>query len=211
MKELNPRYSRAVEALERRHRRARADVGATRKAHKAAVALAQAADQASTILQRIAQHAQAAACGRLAGVVSMALESVFDDPYAFHLEFVEGRGRTEAVMRFVRAGLDVDPMHASGGGVVDVAAFALRVAAIALTRPPVRRLVVMDEPFKFVSPEFRPRIGEMLEVLSQELDFQFIMVTHVPELEMGTVIRRRDAENTIRPRPFRVKVTERKS
>jgi DNA repair exonuclease SbcCD ATPase subunit len=46
---------------------------------------------------------------------------------------------------------------------------------------------VLDEPFKFVSEEYRPRVRAMLEKLSAELDVQFIMVTHVPEFKTGTI------------------------
>ena len=121
-------------------------------------------------------------------MVSRCLEAVFDEPYEFHLNFELKRGRTEARLSFVRDGVEVDPLTASGGGVVDVAAFALRLSCLMLAQPPLRRLLVMDEPFKYVSEEYRERIRVLLETLATEMGVQFVMVTHITELKTGTVI-----------------------
>src|SRR6185503_13063551 len=80
---------------------------------------------AQEILQLLAQAVQQQAHTKISGVVSSCLSAVFDDPYEFRVQFDRKRGRTEASLRFVRGGLEVDPLTASGGGVVDVAAFAL--------------------------------------------------------------------------------------
>jgi len=85
--------------------------------------------------------------------------------------------------------VEVDPLSASGGGVVDVAAFALRLSCLCLSKPKRRHLLVLDEPFKFVSEEYRHRIRGMMEKLSEEMGVQIIMVTHIKELETGKVIR----------------------
>ena len=84
--------------------------------------------------------------------------------------------------------MEVDPMDGSGGGVVDVAAFALRVSCLMLSQPPLRRLLVLDEPFKFVSEGFRGRVRKMLETLADEMKLQIVMVTHIRELETGKII-----------------------
>ena len=82
-----------------------------------------------------------------------------------------------------------DPINSAGGGVIDVAAFGLRVASLILSKPAHRRLLVLDEPFKFVHPpERRPRLVEMLKMLAREFQVQIIMVTGIEELHCGTVI-----------------------
>lgn len=144
---------------------------------------------AQEILQRISQAVQQKAHERISSVVSKCLSTTFDDPYEFKIEFERKRGRTEAKLLFVRGDLEADPLTASGGGVVDVAAFALRVAALMLHRPRLSRLIVLDEPFKFVSADYRDNIRQMLEDLSEDLGLQIILVTHVEELETGKVIR----------------------
>lgn len=157
-------------------------------------ALAEATDhevdceEAQKTLQMIAQGVQQQAHERIAGVVTKCLASVFDEPYQFRISFEQKRGRTEARLEFVRDGRVQDPLTASGGGAIDVAAFALRLSCLLLAKPPLRRVLVLDEPFKFVSAEYRSRVRLMLDSLSKELKVQFIMVTHIPELKTGNVI-----------------------
>lgn len=160
-----------------------------RAALRTAEADTAAARTALALAQQVAMSVQEQAHRQIADVVSRSLEAVFDEPYEFRIRFEQKRGRTEASLVFARDGVDVDPLTASGGGVVDVAAFALRLSALLLSRPPVRRLLVMDEPFRFVSVEYRERVGMLLERLADELDFQFIVVTHMEELKTGTIIQ----------------------
>lgn len=147
-----------------------------------------AAEEAQGIVQVVAETIQEEAHNRIAGVVSQCLATVFDEPYEFHIRFERARGRTEARLVFVRDGLEIVPIDASGGGVVDVAAFALRLSCLMLARPANRRVVVLDEPFKFVSADRRPAVRAMLEGLATELGVQIIMVTHIEELRCGTIL-----------------------
>jgi len=84
--------------------------------------------------------------------------------------------------------LEVDPMNACGGGMVDVAAFALRVACLMLHRPRLAKVVVLDESFKFVSAQYRDNVRSMLEGLAEDMGLQILQVTHISELETGTII-----------------------
>jgi DNA repair exonuclease SbcCD ATPase subunit len=143
---------------------------------------------AQEILQLVAQAVQQQAHEKLSAVVTKCLESVFDDPYEFKIEFERKRGRTEASLRFVRRELDADPLSSTGGGVVDVAAFALRVACLMLHRPRLSKVVILDEPFKFVSAQYREGVRSMLEELAGDLGIQIIMVSHIEELETGKII-----------------------
>ena len=144
-------------------------------------------EQAQAYAQQIAQQVQTKAHNRIAGVVSRCLEAVFDEPYAFKLLFETKRGRTEAKLIFERDGLEVDPMTASGGGVVDVASFALRLSNLMLSRPPLRRFIAMDEPFRFVHVEYRERLEDLLNTLAEEMGVQFLMVSR--EMVAGKVVR----------------------
>jgi len=145
-------------------------------------------EQAQGICQAVAQQVQQQAHERIASVVTKSLQAVFDDPYEFRIHFERKRGRTEARLVFERGGEEIDPMEASGGGPVDVASFALRLSCMMLSRPPIRRLLVLDEPFKFVSPNLRDRVRRLIEGLSEEFGIQIIMVTHMDELRAGEII-----------------------
>jgi len=144
--------------------------------------------EAQEILQLISQAVQQKAHERISEVVSSCLSAVFDDPYEFKIQFERKRGKTEAELRFTRRGLDVDPLTSCGGGMVDVAAFALRVACVMLHRPRLSRVIVLDEPFKFVSAQYRANVRSMMEGLAEDLGIQIVQVTHIEELETGKVV-----------------------
>lgn len=145
-------------------------------------------EDAQKVIQIVASSVQELAHNKIADVVSRCLEAIFDEPYKFKIKFERKRGKTEAKLLFERNGLEVDPLTASGGGVIDVASFALRLASLILTRPPLRRLMVNDEPFRFISAEYRSRVKTLLETLSEEMKIQFVQVTHIDALKCGKVI-----------------------
>ncbi len=146
--------------------------------------------QAQQIVQVVAEEVQRSAHRQIASLVTKCLQAVFgeDDAYQFRITFSRKRGRTEATLLFVRDERECDPLSASGGGVVDIAAFALRLACLVLTRPKRRRLLVLDEPFRMLSRNYTRRVGELLLQLSKELGIQMILVTHNQNFQVGKVI-----------------------
>lgn len=144
--------------------------------------------RAQVLIQQTAEAVQSRAYGCVAQVVSKVLQTVFDEPYEFVMQFERKRGRTEVVLSFMRNGHSVDPVSASGGGVIDVCSFALRLVSILMLGGRGRRLLVLDEPFKFLSSNYRDRVRDMLETIVQEMGFQIIMVTHIDEFRLGTVV-----------------------
>lgn len=145
--------------------------------------------EAQEILQLIAQAVQQQAHEKIAKVVSSCLQAVFDDPYEFKIEFERKRGRTEAKLLFLRRGLICDPTSASGGGVIDVAAFALRAVCIMLHRPRLSKILFLDEPFRFVSAEYQDNVRTMLEELSEDLGVQIVQITHNEKIATGKIVR----------------------
>ena len=145
-------------------------------------------EKALVITQKVAQMTQEELEYRISNIVTTALESVFPDPYEFKVIFEIKRGKTEARLVFVRDGEVIDPLTASGGGVVDVAAFALRLSAYLITSPRPQPVIILDEPFRFVSEEYQEKVADLLEELSQKLEIQFIIVTHENTLKRGNII-----------------------
>lgn len=143
---------------------------------------------AQKLLQAAAEQVQASAHQQIASVVSRCLESVFETPYQFKINFVQKRGKTEAELVFVRDGQDIDPVDAAGGGVIDLAAFSLRLACLLIQQPRRRRCLILDEPFSHLSSDHIPAVREMLLELARELDWQFLIVTHSTLLRVGKVI-----------------------
>ena len=176
------RYERLTDRLLADHQAAKAAVTAEREALRVAVAHHEAAIEACDVTQRIAAEVQQQAHAAIASIVSRCLSAVFHDPYEFRIEFERKRGRTEAKLSFHRDGIEVDPLDGSGGGVVDVAAFALRLACVLLHRPQLRPVIIADEPFRNVDADNIVRVRELLHRLAADLGVQLILVTHVAGL-----------------------------
>lgn len=143
-------------------------------------------EEATVLAQGVASRIQSKASDRIAEVVTKCL-AIFEEPYRFLIKFDRKRGRTEARLVFERDGLEVNPLTASGGGVVDVAGFALRVACLVLSRPRVRPLLVLDEPMRFLSPEYGGKGRVLIKTLARNLGVQFVIVTHDPRLRAGKI------------------------
>jgi len=140
-------------------------------------------EEAQNILQQVAQKTQQELEYQISEIVSTALSAILpDDPYEFKIEFVLRRGKTEADLYFVKDGERYNPIDDNGGGAVDVASFALRVALWNLSRPKTRNTLVIDEPFKWLSKKYLSAAGEFLKLISEKLNIQIIMITHIPEL-----------------------------
>lgn len=82
----------------------------------------------------------------------------------------------------------LDPLKSDGGGKVDVIALGLRLAALLLYRPELNRVLILDEPLRFLSSSstsskpYRLRAVEFLKQIAKEYGIQVIAVTHDTEL-----------------------------
>ena len=140
-------------------------------------------DDVQLFLQKIAQDTQSNLRIQVEDIVNLALDTCFPNEYVFSLDFRLARGKTEAELIFKskKTGRVVDPMNGAGGGVVDLTAFALRIASYVLERG-VDNVIVLDEPFRFISRDLQLRAGEILRTLSTKLNLQIIMVTHITNM-----------------------------
>ncbi len=148
--------------------------------------------EAQDIAQQIAQTIQQQAHNRIAGVVSKCLEAVFtgEDVYGFKIHFDRKRGRTEARLVLTKNGNEIDdPLDFDSGGVCEVAAFALRLSCLILSKPKLRKVILFDEPFKSISVDYLDNVRILIDKLSKDFGVQFIIVTHISQLETGKVIR----------------------
>lgn len=139
-----------------------------------------ATERARVILQIVAANMQKTLEFHIANVVTMALASVFDDPYEFKVQFETRRNQTEVDFFFLRNGNEIEPIDNSGCGAIDVAALALRMAVWNISNS--RALLILDEPMKFLSRDMQSRCSALLSDLSKQLDIQLLMVTHISEL-----------------------------
>lgn len=136
-----------------------------------------AALKAKVLIQVVAHTTQAQLEYHISGLVSLAEAGLFSNPYEFSIEFVQRRNKTECDFYFVRDGNKVDPLS-TGGGVLDVGRYALRCSFWSLNKN--RRLLVLDEPFRYVSADLQEKCAAMVKTVSEKLDIQVIMISHLP-------------------------------
>jgi len=162
------------------------------KARKEAGERLKSYEKAQAFLQQVAQDTQEQLKVHVEDIVQLALDAIFPGQYQFEVRFAIAYGKTTAELVFVSkaTGYAIDPMIASGGGVVDVCSLALRLACWTLSRGS-DSVMIFDEPMKHLSADMRERAATIMRELSKKLKLQFIMVTHMPELEAA-------ADNVVR-------------
>jgi len=144
-------------------------------------------EKAQSIIQTVAQLTQEELEYHISEIATLALESVFENPYKLNLDFELRRNKSEADLSFSRKGSGdkIHPLSACGGGAVDVAAFALRIAMWSLQRNKSRNTLILDEPFKNINDptrEMHKKASLMIKEISDRLNLQIIIVTLMPEL-----------------------------
>lgn len=171
-------YRNKLEQLKGQRERLTAQLNKLKSQNKKIEREIKAFEQALYIVKEVGLQTQCQLQFHISDIGTMALDSIFPEPYTLKAEFIERREKTECDLYFMRDGCILDPLAASGGGAVDVAAFALRVASWAMERPRSRNTLMLDEPFRYLSDCYLPEAGEMIKQLSKELGIQIILITH---------------------------------
>jgi len=138
------------------------------------------ATKARVLIQTAAKKTQQNLEYHIGHLVSLALGFVFPNPPKFVIEFVTRRNKTECDLFFEENGNRYEPLESRGGGICDVASFALRVAVWALRKN--SPLMILDEPFRNVSPDLQESVSIMLEEISENLSLQILMVSHAVDI-----------------------------
>ena len=146
------------------------------------------AKKAQLILKTEARKTQSEIEEHISNTVTMALAAVeVDDPNVpkppeFIARIVERRDSTECDLLFKEGDREQHPFNSSGFGYCDVADYALRVCYILLSdeygEDEIRKTLILDEPFRNADPKLQSMISEMLKMVSHDLGFQQIIVSH---------------------------------
>jgi DNA repair ATPase RecN len=135
------------------------------------------------LVQEVAQQTMNNLSFHISSIVTAALKAIpFPDCPTFEAEFVKGRHQVECYLWFVNDGIKSKPIESSGGGTCDVASFALRLTYWSLKKN--RPSFILDEPFKYVSADLQPHCAEMINMLSEKMGVQIIMISHLPEIDL---------------------------
>jgi DNA repair exonuclease SbcCD ATPase subunit len=141
-------------------------------------------EKAKSIIIHVAEQTQKQLEYHISNITSMAMSSIFPNPYDIILEFSQKRGTTCADIFFERDDNKIKPIDSSlalnvGGGAADVAAFGLQVAIKSLEVKKTRDVLIMDEPLPWLKGGELPHKGaKMIKEISEKLGIQIIMVSH---------------------------------
>lgn len=134
-------------------------------------------EKAREIIREVGLKTQQQLSYNISEITSMALGGVFDDPYELLVEFVQRRNKTECDFWFKKGDVKIYPLYA-GGGALDVAAFALRVASWSMQNPRTRNVLIGDESFKLLKGEKANRcVLEMMREIAEKINLQIILVS----------------------------------
>lgn len=140
------------------------------------------AEKARLIFQEVARITQSNLEYHISKLVTTAVRSVFPE-IEFVVRFVTRRNKTECDLLFKERENEYRPLEGSGFGAIDVVSFALRVSFWSLKKN--RSTMVLDEPFRNVSPDLQHIVSDMLKMISTNLGLQIIMVSHQDEINIS--------------------------
>ena len=132
--------------------------------------------QARAYFQDTAKKTQQKLESYVSNLVTLAFQSIFPEPYEFVARFVERRNKTECDLIFLKDGEEYVPTEASGGGPLDVASTVLKVAFWSLRK--TRPVFILDEPGKYISTDLQEKFSEMIKVIAEKMNLQFIIISH---------------------------------
>lgn len=146
----------------------------------------------SKLLLETSMAIQETTTDKIAKIVTSLYQNVFQTQDEFVIK-VDSKRKTPVAEFFIKTKKDgkeilLDPMDSDGGGKIDVISIGLRLAALLLYKPALHRILVLDEPMRFISSSntsefpFRYRAVSFLKKVAEEYNIQIIAVTHDAEL-----------------------------
>lgn len=137
----------------------------------------------SSLLNKVSSISWTRTKDQFESLVDSALRAVFPDRnYKFVIHQEMKRGMSNVEFSVIEDDVETDIWEEGGLGVADVVGFALRVAYLALYRPKLFPLLVVDEPFRHLSAEYVPNVSRFVSKVSRDLGIQIVAVSHNSDL-----------------------------
>lgn len=116
-------------------------------------------------------------------LITEALQFIFEKPYKFHMNPEVKRGNM--TYRFTLNDNDSDIIDAEGGGIVQVISVLMRIVTIAISKPPLKKILVLDESLGMLSVEYIANASKFIKDLGEKLGFTIVLVTHQEQFQDG--------------------------
>lgn len=135
-------------------------------------------EQVTTLLQGLEAAWQHSFQESVANIISHGLSLVFEEPMELLIVSKVRADVTTVDLKIVQNGVETDIMGAKGGTVIALVNVLVRALLVLSARPPLRRILILDEPFGLADDQYIPSFGELLRELVDRLGFQIIIVSH---------------------------------
>lgn len=110
-------------------------------------------------------------------VVTEGVELVFGKGSAFHIDTQQRAGASAITFEIETPQALTEIHEAEGGSLVQVVSFLLRLILVKASVPPLRQVIILDEPFEGVHAENVPLVALLVRKMVDESQIQVIMVT----------------------------------
>ena len=138
------------------------------------------AEQAREVIQTVAQKTLQNLEFRISNLGTLALKSVSPDFPELIARISMRRNQTEVDFLFKEFDVEQKPLESSGYGAVNIACYALRVSFWSLDKN--RPVMILDEPFRDLSPDLQEKASDMIKMVSEKFDLQHVLVSHAEDL-----------------------------
>lgn len=122
----------------------------------------------------------------VAKLISRGLTQVFGEPMELKINTRILRDVSSVEFTIVQGAgedaIETPIVGAKGGTVIALVNVLLRALVILSSRPPLRRWLILDEPFGLADPTYIPAFGSLLRELVDQLHFNITIVSHEESL-----------------------------
>lgn len=144
----------------------------------------QVLDVSATVLEKLLKSVSVESLQTVEKLVSYGLRVSFHDrSLALKIEASQKRGQQHLELKFSEKNIEAPILTSFGGGAGAVAAFLLRL--LVCRRMGLAPVLLLDEPFSFVSAEYRDNVGKLLRELCDSLKMTILHVTHDRDAYLG--------------------------
>lgn len=138
--------------------------------------------QAIYITQEVATATQQQLQLQICEIITAAIQTVFQQKHTLKIDFISKRNKSEAHIYLEdEGGNELNLFNDDGGGLLDIVAFLLKITCWRISAIKSAPIFIFDEPFRNLSKEYQPKVSEFIKEISQKLNIQFIIITHIQE------------------------------
>lgn len=132
-------------------------------------------ESSSVVIQDLVNDLSKGDLQELSKMLTWGLQTIFRENYEIRIDVKTQRNNKTFTFVFVKDGREAK-ITSQGGGVQSVVSLLLRLYAIAQLETP--KFLILDEYFKHVDEERKPRFLEVLKTLCSDFKFDVLIISH---------------------------------